>query len=91
MANANGRQGAISSQRPHGGMPQMSPLSETLWRDKITNTSTVGDTSARLTWVDLWVSVFRGGSKQAILQGLTGLLFLFKEKNMLSVLHCISD
>ncbi|KAG0620262.1 hypothetical protein M758_4G202700 [Ceratodon purpureus] len=72
MANANGRQGAISSQRPHGGMPQMSPLSETLWRDKITNTSSVGDTSARLTWVDLWVSVFRGGSKQAILQGLTG-------------------
>jgi hypothetical protein len=49
----------------------MSPLSETLWRSK-TNTGTVGDTSARLTWVDLWVTIFRGGSKQAILQGLTG-------------------
>jgi hypothetical protein len=68
-AHGRGRQGAL---RPAlGVMPGMSPLSETLWRDR-TNTEKLGDTSARLTWVDLWVTIHTGGSKQAILQGLTG-------------------
>lgn len=52
-------------------MPGMSPLSESLWRDK-TDTGKVGDMSARLTWVDLWVTIVQRGSKQAILQGITG-------------------
>lgn len=78
MANANGRQqGALNygngQPRPAPGMmPGMSPLSEALWRDRATNTEKLGDTSARLTWVDLWVTVVRGGAKQTILQGLTG-------------------
>ena len=63
MSNVNGRQGM---QRPPGlAGPGMSPLSETLWRD-------ISDTSARLTWVDLWVTITARGHKQAILQGLTG-------------------
>ena len=77
MASSNAtRQAALNyngAQRPAlGVMPGMSPLSETLWRDR-TNTEKVGDTSARLTWVDLWVTIHHGGSKQAILQGLTGM------------------
>lgn len=74
MATANGRHGQLSSgtqrQVPHT-MPGMSPLSESLWRDK-TDTGKVGDMSARLTWVDLWVTIVQRGSKQAILQGITG-------------------
>jgi hypothetical protein len=64
----------------------LSPLSETLWRAKSgTMTSSVAgaagdqqklqphrDFSARLTWVDLWVTVTGRGPKHAILQGLTG-------------------
>lgn len=69
MANMNGRNGAPIF---GGGVPGgLSPLSETLWRDKA-NTDNLGDTSARLTWVDLWVTVHGRGPKQAILQGLTG-------------------
>jgi len=76
MAHANGRQGGYNYGPGHlrpapGIMPAMSPLSQTLWRD-MANTEKVGDTSARLTWVDLWVTVVRGGIKESILQGLTG-------------------
>jgi hypothetical protein len=64
MANMNGAAAA-----PAGYA--MSPLSETLWRNK-TNTDKVGDTSARVTWVDLWVTLAGHGPKQTILQGITG-------------------
>lgn len=72
MAPHNGRQEPHSSEvhKLYGTVPPMSPLSETLWRDR-TNIP-VGDTSVRLTWVDIWVTTVRHGSKQAILQGLTG-------------------
>ena len=70
MASADGTRQGLQRQSL-AGMPSMSPLSETLWRDR-TNTENVGDTSARLTWVDLWVTVHTHGAKQAILQGLTG-------------------
>ncbi|CAK9861222.1 unnamed protein product [Sphagnum jensenii] len=58
---------------PAGGL---SPLSESLWKARAESTS-VGvpsphDFAARLTWIDLWVTVTGKGSKQAILQGLTG-------------------
>ena len=70
MSNVNGRQGM---QRPPGlAGPGMSPLSETLWRDKAKPADKISDTSARLTWVDLWVTITARGHKQAILQGLTG-------------------
>ncbi|KAH9616019.1 hypothetical protein KSS87_003211 [Heliosperma pusillum] len=50
----------------------LSPLSETLWRDK-TNTEFVGDVSATLTWKDLTVMVtLRNGDTQTVLEGLTG-------------------
>ncbi|GAB4842689.1 ABC transporter G member 11 [Ancistrocladus abbreviatus] len=50
----------------------LSPLSETLWRDK-TNTEMVGDVSARLTWKDLTVMVtLSKGQTQKVLEGLTG-------------------
>ncbi|KAF2291657.1 hypothetical protein GH714_027931 [Hevea brasiliensis] len=50
----------------------LSPLSETLWRDK-SNTEFVGDASARLTWNDLTVMVtLRNGESQKVLEGLTG-------------------
>ncbi len=69
----------------------LSPLSETLWRAKSgTMTSSVAgaagdqqklqphrDFSARLTWVDLWVTVTGRGPKHAILQGLTGIFTMF--------------
>ncbi|GAB2293316.1 ABC transporter G member 11 [Dionaea muscipula] len=50
----------------------LSPLSETLWRDK-TNTEVVGDVSARLTWKDLTVMVtLSNGETQKVLDSLTG-------------------
>ncbi|KAH7550575.1 hypothetical protein JRO89_XS13G0224200 [Xanthoceras sorbifolium] len=50
----------------------LSPLSETLWREK-TNTDFVGDVSARLTWKDLTVMVsLSNGETQNVLEGLTG-------------------
>lgn len=50
----------------------LSPLSETLWREK-TNTEIVGDVSARLTWKDLTVMVsLSNGEVQKVLEGLTG-------------------
>ena len=53
-------------------MPGLSPLSETLWREK-TNTDFIGDVSARLTWKDLTVMVTLGnGETQNVLEGLTG-------------------
>lgn len=50
----------------------LSPLSETLWRDK-TCTEFMGDVSARLTWKDLTVTVTLGkGETHKVLEGLTG-------------------
>ncbi|KAB1199046.1 ABC transporter G family member 11 [Morella rubra] len=50
----------------------LSPLSETLWRDKA-KIDIVGDVSARLTWEDLTVTVsLSGGESQKVLEGLTG-------------------
>uniref|UniRef100_A0A7N0U4N8 ABC transporter domain-containing protein n=1 Tax=Kalanchoe fedtschenkoi TaxID=63787 RepID=A0A7N0U4N8_KALFE len=50
----------------------LSPLSETLWRDKA-QSELVGDVSARLTWKDLTVVVTLGqGESQTVLDGLTG-------------------
>lgn len=51
--------------------PVLSPLSETLWRDRAE--VLLGDVSARLAWRDLTVTVALGtGDTQAVLQGLTG-------------------
>ncbi|KAL9673770.1 hypothetical protein QQ045_030032 [Rhodiola kirilowii] len=50
----------------------LSPLSETIWRDKA-QSELVGDVSARLTWKDLTVVVALGqGESQTVLDGLTG-------------------
>nr|WDA53443.1 abc transporter g family member 11 [Erycina pusilla] len=50
----------------------LSPLSETLWREK-TNTEFLGDVSARLSWNDLTVTVALGnGETQRVLDNLTG-------------------
>ncbi|MBA0738465.1 hypothetical protein Gogos_011814 [Gossypium gossypioides] len=50
----------------------LSPLSETLWREK-TDTEFMGDVSARLTWEDLTVMVtLSNGATQKVLEGLTG-------------------
>ncbi|KAL2461816.1 ABC transporter G family member 11 [Abeliophyllum distichum] len=50
----------------------LSPLSETLWKEK-TNTDVVGDVSARLTWKDLTVMVtLSNGETQNVLEGLSG-------------------
>ncbi|KAH7542995.1 hypothetical protein FEM48_Zijuj02G0135000 [Ziziphus jujuba var. spinosa] len=50
----------------------LSPLSETLWREK-TDLEFVGDVSARLTWKDLTVMVtLSNGEPQNVLEGLTG-------------------
>nr|AAP80385.1 ABC transporter [Gossypium hirsutum] len=50
----------------------LSPLSETLWREK-TDTELMGDVSARLTWEDLTVMVtLSNGATQKVLEGLTG-------------------
>ncbi|GKV13883.1 hypothetical protein SLEP1_g24845 [Rubroshorea leprosula] len=66
----------IESSKPAGNgrmvVGGLSPLSETLWRDK-TNTEFIGDVSARLTWKDLTVMVSRSnGETQKVLEGLTG-------------------
>lgn len=51
-------------------MPALSPLSETLWREKA---EVIGDVSARLTWKDLTVMVtLSNGETQNVLEGLTG-------------------
>ncbi|XP_008664814.1 ABC transporter G family member 11 isoform X1 [Zea mays] len=54
--------------------PVLSPLSETLWRDRAAAGGVLlGDVSARLAWRDLTVTVALGtGDTQAVLQGLTG-------------------
>lgn len=50
----------------------LSPLSETLWKEK-TNTEFIGDVSARLAWKDLTVMVtLNSGETQNVLEGLTG-------------------
>ena len=52
--------------------PTLSPLSETLWREK-TAVECLGDVSARLAWRDLTVTVALGsGETQTVLEGLTG-------------------
>jgi ABC-type transport system involved in cytochrome bd biosynthesis fused ATPase/permease subunit len=53
-------------------LPTLSPLSETLWREK-TKTEFIGDVSARLTWKDLTVMVtLSNGETQNVLENLTG-------------------
>ncbi|MED6122147.1 ABC transporter G member 11 [Stylosanthes scabra] len=52
----------------------LSPLSETLWREKRNTSELIGDVSARLTWKDLTVTVTlsTAGETQNVLEGLTG-------------------
>jgi hypothetical protein len=75
---AGGRGGAAAALYAAGRPPVggLSPLSESLWKARAESTSIAvpspHDFSARLTWIDLWVTVTGKGSKQAILQGLTG-------------------
>ncbi|XP_062206212.1 ABC transporter G family member 11-like [Phragmites australis] len=53
--------------------PTLSPLSETLWREKAAAGGFLGDVSAWLAWQDLTVTVALGsGDTQGVLQGLTG-------------------
>ncbi|KAL3698084.1 hypothetical protein R1sor_012160 [Riccia sorocarpa] len=59
----------------HSG--KLSPLSATLWRKSLKSLKEVGpenvDTSARLTWKDLWVTITTPkGDPQTLLHGLTG-------------------
>ncbi|KAJ7970112.1 ABC transporter G family member [Quillaja saponaria] len=65
----------IEPSKPAGngvGVASLSPLSETLWREK-TNTEFIGDVSARLAWKDLTVMVtLSNGETQNVLEGLTG-------------------
>lgn len=76
MAESGGDNHAVleieqGNSRVQGMMGGLSPLSETLWKEK---TDTKGiDVSARLTWQDLSVTVSVGsGETQTVLQGLTG-------------------
>ncbi|KAJ6684032.1 hypothetical protein OIU85_007702 [Salix viminalis] len=63
---------SMTSEVVDGIMVGLSPLSETLWRDK-TKTEFVGDVSARLTWKDLTVMVtLSNGETQRVLEGLNG-------------------
>lgn len=53
-------------------LPSLSPLSETLWREKA-KPDIIGDVSARLTWKDLTVMVtLSNGEIQNVLENLTG-------------------
>ncbi|MQL91996.1 hypothetical protein Taro_024611 [Colocasia esculenta] len=64
----------MEASKPEGGavVCGLSPLSETLWKDK-TDVGLVGDVSARLTWKDLSVTAMLGdGRTKAALAGLTG-------------------
>ncbi|KAL6132742.1 hypothetical protein ACLB2K_064981 [Fragaria x ananassa] len=65
----------IESSKPSGNglvAVGLSPLSETLWREKAT-VDMVGDVSARLTWKDLTVMVtLSNGETQTVLEGSTG-------------------
>ncbi|KAK7291251.1 hypothetical protein RIF29_06242 [Crotalaria pallida] len=66
----------IEASKPSGNgsalVPGLSPLSETLWREKA-DTEFIGDVSARLTWKDLTVMVtLSNGETQNVLEGLTG-------------------
>ncbi len=91
---AGGRGGAAAALYAAGRPPAggLSPLSESLWKARAESTS-VGvpsphDFAARLTWIDLWVTVTGKGSKQAILQGLTGTTKPFISK--LAAAVCLS-
>jgi ABC-type transport system involved in cytochrome bd biosynthesis fused ATPase/permease subunit len=83
VANGAGRQAAVAAELEDAGgkaagagaaLPALSPLSETLWRDRAAgNGLLLGDVSARLAWRDRTVTVALGsGDTQAVLQGLTG-------------------
>lgn len=71
--SANHTMMEIEASKPSGTtMGGLSPLSETLWREK-TKIEVMGDVSARLTWKDLTVMVsLRNGETQKVLEGLTG-------------------
>lgn len=61
-----------ASRPPAAAANGLSPLSETLWREKAI-TEFDGDVSARLTWKDLTVTVtLSNGETQNVLEGLTG-------------------
>jgi ABC-type multidrug transport system fused ATPase/permease subunit len=50
----------------------LSPLSQTLWKET-TDTNTIGNVSAWLTWQELSVTIsISSGETQTVLQGLTG-------------------
>ncbi|KAJ8536617.1 hypothetical protein K7X08_035018 [Anisodus acutangulus] len=74
-ASANDVMMEIEASKPqdHGiVVGGLSPLSETLWKEK-TNTEFIGDVSARLAWKDLTVMVtLNSGETQNVLEGLTG-------------------
>ncbi|XP_004234313.1 ABC transporter G family member 11 [Solanum lycopersicum] len=65
----------IEANKPQGNgivVGGLSPLSETLWKEK-RNTEFIGDVSARLAWKDLTVMVtLNNGETQNVLEGLTG-------------------
>lgn len=65
----------IEASKPQGNglvIGGLSPLSESLWKDK-TNTEFVGDVSARLAWKDLTVMVtLSNGGTQNVLEKLSG-------------------
>lgn len=72
---ANDAMMEIEANKPQGHgivVGGLSPLSETLWKEK-TNTEFIGDVSARLAWKDLTVMVtLNSGETQNVLEGLTG-------------------
>ncbi|KAK4735071.1 hypothetical protein R3W88_009332 [Solanum pinnatisectum] len=74
-ASANDVMMEIEANKPQGHgivVGGLSPLSETLWKEK-TNTEFIGDVSARLAWKDLTVMVtLNSGETQNVLEGLTG-------------------
>lgn len=51
----------------------LSPLSESIWKEKSSEAMMVGDVSAKLAWKDLTVMVtLSNGETQNVLEGLTG-------------------
>lgn len=81
QANINntklGRAGVGAPMTGSGGRPGLSPLSETLWRERERSGGHEyyegGDVSARLTWKEVTVTVtLSKGETQRVLEGLTG-------------------
>lgn len=69
--------GGVGAMTSSGGRPGLSPLSETLWRERSRSGGDGyydgGDVSARLTWKEVTVTVtLSKGETQRVLEGLTG-------------------